>query len=110
MRRFFKDDGVSILTVSLFVVWNYHLLTSSYRDVVFMSHDEVGWFSSRDVSVAGSVRQQFKRGARRVIVDGTDVHNAAEDSPPGRDAAGLTDRNAASSTPTARVPRARSPR
>jgi hypothetical protein len=53
------EDAVSILTVSLLFVWNCHLLTASGRDVVFVSHDEFGWFASRDASVADSVRQQL---------------------------------------------------
>ncbi len=55
------EDGISILTISLLFIWDCHLLTASGRDVVFVSHDEVGWFGSRNVSVAGSVRQQLKR-------------------------------------------------
>jgi hypothetical protein len=54
------EDGVSILTMSLFFLWDCHLLTASGRDVVFVSHDELGWFGSRDVSVTGSVGQQVK--------------------------------------------------
>jgi hypothetical protein len=54
------DDAVSILVVSLQFVWNCHILTSSGRDVLFISHDEFGWFASRDESVAESVRQQIE--------------------------------------------------
>jgi len=54
------DDAVSILVVSLQFVWNCHILTSSGRDAVFISHDEFGWFASRDESVAESVRQQIE--------------------------------------------------
>jgi hypothetical protein len=54
------EDGVSILTVSLLFFWDCHLLTSSARDVVFVSHDEFGWYGSRDASMADSVRQQLK--------------------------------------------------
>ena len=54
------DDGVSILTTSLLFLWDCHILTTSGRDVVFVSHDEFGWFGSRDVSVAGSVGQQLR--------------------------------------------------
>jgi hypothetical protein len=53
------EDAVSILTISLLFFWNCHLLTASGRDVVFVSHDEFGWFASRDASVADSVRQQL---------------------------------------------------
>ncbi len=54
------EDGVSILTMSLFFLWDCHVLTASGRDVVFVSHDEFGWFGSRDVAVAGSVGQRLK--------------------------------------------------
>jgi hypothetical protein len=54
------DDAVSILLVSLQFVWNCHILTSSGRDAVFVSHDEFGWFASRAASVAESVRQKIE--------------------------------------------------
>ena len=54
------DDAVSILIVSLQFVWNCHLLTSSGRDAVFVSHDEFGWFASRDESITESVRQKIE--------------------------------------------------
>ena len=54
------EDGISILTMSLFFLWDCHVLTASGRDVVFVSHDEFGWFGSRDGSVAASVSQQLK--------------------------------------------------
>ena len=54
------EDGVSILTMSLFFLWDCHVLTASGRDVVFVSHDEFGWFGSRDVIVTDSVGQQLK--------------------------------------------------
>lgn len=54
------DDAVSILVVSLQFVWNCHILTSSGRDAVFISHDEFGWFASHDESVAESVRRQIE--------------------------------------------------
>jgi hypothetical protein len=54
------DDAVSILVVSLQFVWNCHILTSSGRDAVFVSHDDIGWFASRDESVAVSVRKKLE--------------------------------------------------
>ena len=54
------DDAVSILVVSLLFVWSCHVLTSSGRDVLFVSHDEVGWFASRDEAIAGSVRLKIE--------------------------------------------------
>jgi hypothetical protein len=60
------EDGISILTnVPSFFLWDCHVLTASGRDVVFVSHDEFGWFGSRDGSVAASVSQQLKRRAWR---------------------------------------------
>jgi hypothetical protein len=53
------EDGVSILTVSLLFLWDCHLLTASGRDVVFVSHDEFGWFGSRDAAVASAVSEQL---------------------------------------------------
>lgn len=54
------DDAVSILVVSLQFVWNCHILTSSGRDAVFVSHDEFGWFASREGSLAESVRRKIE--------------------------------------------------
>jgi len=54
------DDGLSILIVSLQFVWDCHLLTASGRDAVFVSHDEFGWFASRDKSVTDSVQQKIE--------------------------------------------------
>jgi hypothetical protein len=50
--------------MSLLFLWDCHLLTASGRDVIFLSHDEFGWFGSRDFSVAGSVGQQLKDALR----------------------------------------------
>ena len=54
------EDGISILTTSLLFFWDCHVLTASGRDIVFVSHDEFGWFGSRASSVAGSVGRQLK--------------------------------------------------
>jgi hypothetical protein len=62
-----SDDAVSILVVSLQFVWNCHILTSSGRDAVFVSHDEFGWFASRDESVAESVRQKIEEIWRETV-------------------------------------------
>ena len=56
------DDAVSIITVSLQFIWDCHIITASGRDAVFVSHDEHGWFGSRDASVADAVRGQIERG------------------------------------------------
>jgi|GEM_PF-2067399 len=50
------EDSVSIIAVALFFIWDCHILAASGRDAVFVSHDEVGWFASRDPSVTESVR------------------------------------------------------
>ncbi len=54
------DDGLSILIVSLQFVWDCHILTASGRDAIFVSHDEFGWFASRDKSVTESVHQKIE--------------------------------------------------
>jgi hypothetical protein len=61
------DDAVSILVVSLQFVWNCHILTSLGRDAVFVSHDEFGWFASRDETVAESVRQKFEENWSELV-------------------------------------------
>jgi hypothetical protein len=61
------DDAVSILVVSLQFVWDCHILTSSGRDAVFVSHDEFGWFASRDQSVAESVRRQIEETWSEIV-------------------------------------------
>ncbi|MFN0129528.1 MAG: hypothetical protein ACKV19_22910 [Verrucomicrobiales bacterium] len=58
------DDAVSILVVSLQFVWNCHILSSSGRDAVFVSHDEFGWFASRDEAVAASARRKIEKNWR----------------------------------------------
>ena len=54
------EDGISILTTSLLFFWDCHLLTASGRDVLFVSHDEIGWFGSRDAAVTSAVRDQLR--------------------------------------------------
>ncbi|MCE9544271.1 MAG: hypothetical protein K8T25_01915 [Planctomycetia bacterium] len=55
-----NDDGISILTISLEFIWDCHVLTASGRDAIFVSHDEWGWFASREESVAESVRKKME--------------------------------------------------
>jgi len=52
------DDAISILVIALLFSWNCHLLTASGRDAVFVSHDEWGWFASRDATRTQSVREK----------------------------------------------------
>jgi hypothetical protein len=53
-------DAVSIIAVSLLFFWNCHVLCSSGNDAVFVSHDEFGWFASRNESLANSVAARLK--------------------------------------------------
>jgi hypothetical protein len=53
------DDATSILIVSLQFVWDCHVLTASGRDAIFVSHDEYGWFATRDASVAVTVHRRL---------------------------------------------------
>jgi len=55
-----KDDAVSIISVSLLFIWNCHVLSASGRDAVFISHDEFGWFASRDAAIAKSVEDRMR--------------------------------------------------
>jgi hypothetical protein len=57
-----KDDAISIISVSLIFMWNCHILSASGRDAVFTSHDEFGWFASRDAPIVKSVEGRL-RGA-----------------------------------------------
>jgi hypothetical protein len=54
------EDSVSIIAVALLFIWDCHILTASGRDAVFVSHDEIGWFASRDSSVAESARARLE--------------------------------------------------
>ena len=53
------DDAISIISVSLLFMWNCHVLSGSGRDVVFTSHDEFGWFASRDQAVAAIAHERI---------------------------------------------------
>jgi hypothetical protein len=53
------DDAVSIISLSLLFIWDCHVLSASGRDAVFTSHDEFGWFASREPLVAASVRKKI---------------------------------------------------
>ncbi len=54
-----EDDAVSIMSVSLLFFWNWHVLSGSGRDAVFTSHDEFGWFASRDPGVTATAREKI---------------------------------------------------
>ena len=66
-----SEDSVSILVVSLQFVWDCHILTASGRDAVFVSHDEVGWFATRDESIAKIVRQKMAETWSETLVCAT---------------------------------------
>jgi hypothetical protein len=53
------EDCISIIAVALFFIWDCHILTASGRDAIFVSHDEFGWFASRDSSVAESIQKRL---------------------------------------------------
>ncbi len=53
------DDAISIIALSLLFFWNCHILSASRRDAAFVSHDEFGWFASRDESITDSVRMEL---------------------------------------------------
>jgi hypothetical protein len=53
------DDAISIMSVSLLFTWNCHVLSGSGRDAVFTSHDEFGWFASRDPAAAAIAREKI---------------------------------------------------
>lgn len=55
------DDGVSILAVALLFMWDCHVITASGRDVIYVSHDEEGWFGSRDASVAAFAAKRLEQ-------------------------------------------------
>ena len=52
------DDAISIISVSLLFMWNCHVLSESGH-AVFTSHDEFGWFATRDLAVAATVREKI---------------------------------------------------
>ena len=53
------DDAISILATALLFVWDCHVITSSGRDVIYLSHDEYSWFASRDPSTTQSMEQRI---------------------------------------------------
>src|SRR5207249_780691 len=53
------DDAVSILTVALLFVWDCHVITGSGRDALYVSHDEYGWFASRDPTIAATASERL---------------------------------------------------
>jgi hypothetical protein len=60
-----EDDAVSIMSVALLFSWNCQVLSGCGRDAVFVSHDEFGWFASRDPVVAGIAEKKIGAALRR---------------------------------------------
>jgi hypothetical protein len=54
------EDALSILVVSVQFCWDCHVLSAAGRDAVFVSHDEYGWFASRDASIAEAVSKRLQ--------------------------------------------------
>ena len=54
-------DAISLLAVSLLFVWDCYVIAASACDVLFTSHDEYGWFGSRD-ELIGRVGRPPPRG------------------------------------------------
>jgi hypothetical protein len=57
-------DALSLLILSLLFFWDCHVLTASGRDALFVSHDEYGWFASRDSSVVRVIKRQLQERSR----------------------------------------------
>ena len=53
------DDAISIISVSLLFIWDCHVLSGSGRDAVYVSHDEFGWFASRDLATVAAAREKI---------------------------------------------------
>ena len=43
-----RDDAISLIVVALQFFWDLHLVSSTGRDAVYVSHHEDGWFGSQD--------------------------------------------------------------
>lgn len=54
------DDAISLLAISLLFVWDCHVVGGSGRDAIFTSHDEFGWFGSRQEGVSQAALQALQ--------------------------------------------------
>jgi len=52
-------DGISFLVVALLFAWDCHVISSTGRDAVIISHDEYGSFLSREASVAERAEKEL---------------------------------------------------
>lgn len=55
-----SDDAISIIATSLLFIWDCYGISSSGRNAFYVSHDEVGFFASRDASVAAQASERFQ--------------------------------------------------
>lgn len=55
-----REDAISVVCVALLFTRDCHILSNSGRDAVCFSHDEYGWFASRDVGTAAIVRTKLE--------------------------------------------------
>jgi len=58
------EDGISILVVALEFCWDCHIISGAGNEAVFVSHDEFGWYGSRDASRTESVDQRLQEALR----------------------------------------------
>jgi hypothetical protein len=56
-----QDDAISIISVSLLFFWDCYGIAASGRDTFYVSHDEFGYFASRDAERANRVREQLSK-------------------------------------------------
>lgn len=66
------DDAVSIISLAFLFFWDCHVLSWSGRDAFFTSHDEFGWFASRDELVIDAIRNRLKEALKRETDAGAD--------------------------------------
>ena len=62
-----SEDTISILIVSLCFFWSCHVITASGRDAIFVSHDEHGWFASREPKVVELVQKRMSEGFPQLL-------------------------------------------
>jgi len=55
------DDAISIILVALIFIWDCHILTSSGRLALYVSHDEYGWIASHDQLEVETARKQLPK-------------------------------------------------
>jgi hypothetical protein len=53
------DDAVSIISTSLFFIWDCYGISSTGRDAFYFSHDGYCYFASRDAALAKRVGAEF---------------------------------------------------